>query len=129
MFSFLMTLRKPDFFFVNVITLISIVLYTAISFYPHHHHQHVLGIRNFTQLSTDLNSREKFEPGPGFEPQTSRSLAWHSTTWTILAQLMDGTGLNLSLESNAMAIHCGLWHYLSSFDQGTNFLFIYSDIF
>ena len=24
----------------------------------------------------NLNSREKFEPGPGFEPRTSRSLAW-----------------------------------------------------
>ena len=28
----------------------------------------------------NLNSREKFEPGPGFETQTSRSLAWRSTT-------------------------------------------------
>ena len=28
----------------------------------------------------NLNSREKFEPGPGFEPRTSRSLAWRSTT-------------------------------------------------
>ena len=28
----------------------------------------------------NLNSREKFEPGPGFEPQTSRSLALRSTT-------------------------------------------------
>ena len=27
----------------------------------------------------NLNSREKFEPGPGFEPRTSRSLAWHPT--------------------------------------------------
>ena len=23
-----------------------------------------------------LNSREKFEPGPGFAPRTSKSLAW-----------------------------------------------------
>ena len=28
----------------------------------------------------NLNSREKFEPGPGFERRTSRSLAWRSTT-------------------------------------------------
>ena len=28
-----------------------------------------------------LNSREKFEPGPGFEPRTSISLAWRSTSW------------------------------------------------
>ena len=32
----------------------------------------------------NLKSREKFEPGPGFEPQNSRSLAWHSTIWAIL---------------------------------------------
>ena len=30
--------------------------------------------------NNNLNSGEKFEPGPGFEPQTSRSLAWRSTT-------------------------------------------------
>ena len=35
----------------------------------------------------NLNSREKFEPGPGFEFRTSRSLAWRSTTWGILVQL------------------------------------------
>ena len=28
----------------------------------------------------NLNPREKFESGPGFEPRTSRSLAWRSTT-------------------------------------------------
>ena len=28
----------------------------------------------------NLNSREQFEPGPGFEPRTIRSLAWCSTT-------------------------------------------------
>ena len=27
-----------------------------------------------------FDSREIFEPGPGFEPRTSRSLAWRSTT-------------------------------------------------
>ena len=27
-----------------------------------------------------LNSREKFDPRPGFEPQTSRSPVWCSTT-------------------------------------------------
>ena len=31
----------------------------------------------------NLNSRENFEPGPEFEPQTSRSLAWRSVTWAI----------------------------------------------
>ena len=30
---------------------------------------------------------ENFDTGPGFEPQISRSLAWHSTTWAILVQL------------------------------------------
>ena len=34
-----------------------------------------------------LNPREKFEPGLGFEPWTSSSLAWCSTTWAILVQL------------------------------------------
>ena len=34
-----------------------------------------------------LNPREKFEPGPGFEPHTSRYLAWRFTTWAILVQL------------------------------------------
>ena len=34
-----------------------------------------------------LNSREKFEPGQGFETQFSRSLAWRSTTWAILVLL------------------------------------------
>ena len=29
----------------------------------------------------NLISREKFKPWPGFEPRTSRSLAWHSTIW------------------------------------------------
>ena len=32
------------------------------------------------QSILNLNSREKFEPGPGFEPRTPRSLAWRSTT-------------------------------------------------
>ena len=32
-------------------------------------------------------SREKFETEPGFEPQTSGSLAWHSTNWATLVQL------------------------------------------
>ena len=30
--------------------------------------------------NVNLNSREKFKPGPGFESRTSRSLAWCSTT-------------------------------------------------
>ena len=47
-----------------------------------------------------LNSREKFKPGPGFEPRTSRSLVWLSTTWAIL--VLDDTGLNLPLESYAI---------------------------
>ena len=33
-----------------------------------------------TLKNYNINSREKFEPGPGFEPRTSRSLAWRSTT-------------------------------------------------
>ena len=28
----------------------------------------------------NLNSRKKFQPASVFEPRTSRSLAWHSTT-------------------------------------------------
>ena len=48
-----------------------------------------------------LNSREKFEPGLGFEPRTSIFLAWHFTTWSYLSSI-DGTGLNLSPENNAM---------------------------
>ena len=28
----------------------------------------------------NLNSREKFEPGSGFEPPASRSTVWRSTT-------------------------------------------------
>ena len=31
-------------------------------------------------ISLNSSSRENLKPGPGFEPQTSRSLAWHSTT-------------------------------------------------
>ena len=55
------------------------------------------------------NSKEKFVPRPGFEPRTYRPLAWLSST-------IDGTGLNLSPESNAMqgVVICD---YLSSFDQ------------
>ena len=34
----------------------------------------VCTLRNY-----NLNSREKFEPGPGFELRTFRSLAWRST--------------------------------------------------
>ena len=37
----------------------------------------------------NLNSREKFEPGPEFEPRTSRSLSWRSTTWAILKRDLD----------------------------------------
>ena len=33
-------------------------------------------------MNYNLNSREKFEPEPGFEPRTSRSLA--STIWVII---------------------------------------------
>ena len=39
---------------------------------------------------------------------------------------IDGTGLNLSLESNAMQGIVVLWYYLPSFDWRTNFVFIYS---
>ena len=34
----------------------------------------------FKKVYKILNSTEKFKPGPGFEPRTSRSLAWRSTT-------------------------------------------------
>ena len=34
-----------------------------------------------------LNLREQFELGPGFEPRTSRSLSWRSTTRATLVQL------------------------------------------
>ena len=54
-----------------------------------------------TNIIWYLNSREKFEPVPGFEPRTSRSLS------LVLYHLsypgsVDGTGLNLPLESNSM---------------------------
>ena len=76
----------------------------------------------------DFKSREKFEPGPGFEPRTSRSLAWHSTTWSILVQLT--VQVQISLLKAMLFRQCGLWHYLSRFDQQTNFvLLIYWDIF
>ena len=48
-----------------------------------------------------LDSIEKFEPGPGIEPRTSRSLAWRSTTLSYPGSI-DGTGLNIPLESNAI---------------------------
>ena len=36
--------------------------------------------------------------------------------------LIDGTGLNISLEKKCYARCCGLWHYLSPFDRLTNFV-------
>ena len=50
----------------------------------------ICALRNY-----NLNSREKFEPGPGFEPRTYRSQQ-------ALPCSIDGTGLNFPLESNAM---------------------------
>ena len=47
----------------------------------------------------NLNSSEKFEPGPGFEPQTCRSQ--HALPLELLCSI-DGIGLNFPFESNAM---------------------------
>ena len=38
-------------------------------------------------IQYDLDSREKFEIGPGFETLTYTSLSSYSTTWAILVQL------------------------------------------
>ena len=70
-------------------------------------------------LLTNLNSREKFEPGPGFDPRTYRSLAQRSTG------SIDCTGLNLSPESNAVqdVVVCDTTcHHLTS--ELTSHLFI-----
>ena len=40
----------------------------------------VLPFQNYNTEYFFLNSSEKFESVPGFEPQTSKSLAWRSTT-------------------------------------------------
>ena len=44
-------------------------------------------------------SRDKFEPKPGFEPGTSRSLAWRSTNGdTEVRGLNPGSDFTFSLE-------------------------------
>jgi hypothetical protein len=43
---------------------------------------HYRDIKKYYQIS-----REEFEPELGFKTRTSRSLAWHSTTWAFLILL------------------------------------------
>ena len=69
------------------------------------------------------SSKEKFDPGPGFETPTSRSLAWSSITCPILFQLT--AGLNRSPKSNAMQVFVvfdTICHHLTS--ELTSSLFI-----
>ena len=47
-----------------------------------------------------LDFKKNIEPGPGFEPRTSRSLAWSSITCVILGQLM--AQVQISLDRNAL---------------------------
>ena len=70
-----------------------------------------------------LHLKEKFEPGPGFEPQICSLALYHLS----YPDSIGFTVLNHPLESNDMQV---LWSVtLSLVDQQTNFvLLIYSDI-
>ena len=56
----------------------------------------------------NLNSREKFEPGPGFESRTFRSLALSHLSYR---GSIDGTVLNFSTKSNDIQVQIFLLNY------------------
>ena len=59
----------------------------------------VCGLRNYNFIS-----KEKFEPGLGFEPWTSKSLVWCSTIWAIQVQLMVQIEISLLKEMLCKAV-------------------------